>query len=180
MTAINDILSFLNTIFQWWCIVLPWEQAVFVRKGKKSKLLGPGIYFKIPFIDIVFVQTTRMRMVEVPIQALSTKCGKTITIRSAISYSISDIEKLYNTIYHPEMTITTMVMSLISDFINSRDISDVTTASIEEEVSIRMNQTNYGLKEISVSITNFAVVRTYRLIQDSSFNYEGLDLDKKK
>lgn len=75
MEVINSIAAFISKLFQWWFTVMPWEQALRIRKGSKVTLLGAGLYFKIPFIDAVYVQTTRMRMIDTPMQTMSTKDG---------------------------------------------------------------------------------------------------------
>src|SRR5688572_20343223 len=102
MENIKDIFQFLSRFFQWYFIVMPWEQAVFIRAGKSHKTLGKGIYFKIPFLDVVYIQTTRRRMIEAPMQTVTTKDGHAITIKAGVSYKIVDMFKLYNSLYHPE------------------------------------------------------------------------------
>lgn len=102
MEILNIIASFSNKLFQWWFTVMPWEQAIRIRRGKTVRLLGAGLYLKIPFIDAVYIQTTRMRMVDMPIQTVSTQDGTTLTIKAVIGYSIKDVQLLYNTLYHPD------------------------------------------------------------------------------
>ena len=91
MEAVNQIIQFIKQLFSWWFIVTPWEQAVFVRLGKNVKVLHGGFYFKIPFIDQVYIQSIRLRAIDMPIQTISTKDGKTITIKSVMNYAINDI-----------------------------------------------------------------------------------------
>jgi hypothetical protein len=180
MEIFNSIAEFLNKLFQWWFIVMPWEQAVFIRKGKNVKLLNAGIYFRIPFIDTVYIQTTRMRMIDLSVQTMSTRDGQTITIKSAVGYTIENVETLFNTMSHPEMTLGSMVMSYIAEYVSNNDCSAITPTKLETEVDKKMFEMKYGLKDINVRITTFAKVRTFRLIQDSSGLWEGLDMQPKK
>lgn len=180
MEILNTIAGFLNKLFQWWFTVMPWEQAILVRRGKHVRLLGAGLYVKIPFIDVVYVQTTRMRMVDTSMQTITTQDGTAVTIKSVYGYRIEDIQKLYNTLYHPEITLGSMVQGAIGEHVRLKNVKDITPESIEATVIANINQHDYGLKDITVKITNFAIVQTYRLIQDQSGIWEGLNMEPKK
>lgn len=180
MEVINSIAAFISKLFQWWFTVMPWEQAIHVRRGNRVHLRGAGLYFKIPFIDSVYIQTTRMRMVDTPMQTMSTKDGQTITIKSALGYTIADIRALYDTLFHPEMTLNSMVMGYISEYVRANNVADISPSNIELTLLGKIDEAKYGLKDVTVKITTFAVVKTYRLIQDGSSLYEGLNMDSKK
>jgi len=180
MELINTIAGFITKILQWWFLVMPWEQAIHVRKGNIVKLRGEGIYLRIPFIDSVYIQTTRMRMMDTPMQTLSAKDGNTITVKSAIGYSICDILKLYNTLFHPEMTLNSMTMGHIADFVKNHNIEEISPFSIEHFVKDKIPVTEYGLKDLSIKVTTFAIVKTFRLIQDGSYLSEGLIMNPLK
>lgn len=180
MELINTVTAFLVKIFQWWFTVMPWEQALLIRRGRKVKLLGAGLYLKIPFIDTVYIQTTRMRMIDVPVQTISTKDGSSVTIKSAIGYTIKDVQTLYSTLYHPEMTLMSMSMGFVGEFVRDNDIKEVTPVKIEQYVNEKIKAEDYGLKDLNVKITTFAIVKTFRLIQDNSHVYENLGMEPKK
>lgn len=71
-------------------------------------------------------------------------------------------------------------MSSISDFIYKNDLDAICPSNIEEEILKKLNGEDWGIRFDSFKITSFAVVKTFRLIQDQSWIYEGLDMDKKK
>lgn len=180
MQLIDSITGFISKLIQWWFTVMPWEQAIFVRRGNKTKVLGPGLYFKIPFIDSVYVQTTRMRMIDIPMQTMSSKDGIAVTIKSCIGYSISDILVLYKNLYHPEMTLSSMVMGHIGQMIRSSDLNEISPANIEKLINDQIGSFEFGLKDVTVRITTFAIVKTFRLMQDGSGLYENLIMEQKK
>ncbi len=172
MEAVNQIFIFIGKLLGWWFTVMPWEQAIHVKRGKKARLRGKGLYFKIPFVDSVFIQTVRTRMIDVPVQTVTTTDGKSITIKSTVNYSIGDMYKLYNTISHPENSLSGMVMSGLSEFIRSVESKDATPGAAEKYINGKINAAEYGLKDISIRITSWADVKTFRLIQDHSGFYE--------
>lgn len=176
MEAVNQIIQFIKQLFSWWFIVTPWEQAVFVRLGKNVKVLHGGFYFKIPFIDQVYLQSIRLRAIDMPIQTISTKDGKTITIKSVMNYAINDIYKLYNTISHPDTTLSAIVMSKIADYIMAHNRSEINIQALEYDIIKELESVDYGLNKVSFKITSWAEVKTLRVIQDQSWSFEGLDL----
>ncbi|MXV16848.1 SPFH domain-containing protein [Hufsiella ginkgonis] len=181
MEILNSVAAFLNRLFSWWFLVMPWEQAIFIRAGKNTRLLGAGFYFRIPFLDSVYIQTTRSRMINMPVQDMSTTDGKTITIQSAVSYSIGDVEKLYNTMFHPEITLGSMVMGYISEYVNTRELVNCSPSAIQEYANKRISEIDYGMNDVKVSIITFATVRTYRMISsDQGRMWENLEMGPKK
>ncbi|MES2287303.1 MAG: SPFH domain-containing protein [Bacteroidota bacterium] len=178
----------LKEFFQWfldgvkiWVKVEPWEQGIRVRKGRQIKKLKAGLYFKIPYIDSVYIQEVRSRSCDLSIQTLTTKDLKTLTINSSIMYSITNIEKLYNTLYQPEATLSNIAASKVANFVFTHTLAQITPEHIQTEVLKLLNSVDYGIKFESYQITNFAAVRTYRLIQDGqSWTSDSLKMTDKK
>lgn len=180
MGQIKEFIQYLFNALKFWIIVQPWETGLRVRLGKNIKRLDSGIYFRIPYFDAVYTQEKRLRVASMPIQTLTTKDLKTITLNAAIGYSISDVEKLYNTLYHPETTLINMAMSSMGDLVFKSSLEDIDPDSIEQHVLEAFRDKEYGLTFEYFKVTNFAAVRTYRLIQDTSWVDEGLDMSQLK
>ena len=176
----QQLFEYLFNVIKIWIIVQPWQTSIRVRCGKTIKKLDKGIYFRIPYFDSVFIQEKRLRITTMPIQTLTTSDQKTITVSGAVGYIINDIEKLYQTLYHPETTINNIVLSEVAEFIHSKKLDKITPSLIEKNVLDKLQETDYGLNFKYFRITNFAVVRTYRLIQDHTWVDEGLAMDDRK
>lgn len=180
MNVFKDFIDYISKLFTWWVVIMPWEQGVRVTFGKKLEVLDEGIYLKLPLVHTVFVQEKRMRVITLPTQTLSTLDNQTITVSCSAGYIITDIGKLFNTLCHPDLTIGNIILGLISECICNNSINNLTIQKIEQYVSASMNSTDYGLKYSHVKVVNFAKVRTYRLIQDTSYMYENVDLNLKR
>lgn len=180
MNSLKDILDYFSKIFQWWILIQPWELGVRTRLGNKTKLLHPGVHFRIPFIDIIYVQTIRLRVVSLCPQTVSTKDGKTVTISCAVGYSISDIILLFNSLYHPEITIGNMVQGYVAEFIFSHDLVDCAPEQVEKYVTEKLAKGDFGIRYEYSKVLSYAVVRTYRLIQDGSWTQNSLDINEKR
>lgn len=180
MNQIKDFFEYIFNAIKIWVIVQPWQSGIRVRNGKHIKKLENGIYFKIPYFDSVYVQETRLRVVQFPVMTVTSADLKTITLNLSIGYSIEDIEKLYATLYHPELTIQNIGMAETSDFVYRNNVPDLTPEKVSQAVAKKLQEGDYGLNIEYAQVTNFAVVRTYRLIQDQTWFNEGIKLDVKK
>lgn len=180
MNQVQQFFEYIFNALKIWVIVQPWQTGIRVRNGKKIKKLSSGIYFRIPYFDSVFIQEARLRVSEVAMQTLTSKDLKTITLNSSFGYSIKCIETLYKTLYHPETTLQNIVMSEVANYIFKHDIINIIPEDLEAFVLGKLKADDYGLDFEYFKITNYAVVRTYRLIQDGSWNNEGLNMDDKK
>ncbi len=166
MNQIKDFFEYIFNIVKIWVIIQPWEQGLIVRKGKRIRKVNGGIYFKIPYLDSVYVQEVRLRIVQITMQTLTTQDNQTLTINSAVGFKITDLEKLYQTLFHPDGTISNMAMAICAEHIFKTRLGDVKPNTIEEVVLQKLNEKDYGLKFEYYKITNFAAVKTFRLIQD--------------
>lgn len=179
----NQVQQFFEYIFnavKIFVIVQPWQTGIRVRNGKKIKKLNKGVYFRIPYFDSVFIQESRLRVSEISMQTLTSKDLKTVTLNSSFGYSIRDIETLYNTLYHPETTLQNIAMSEVANFVFKNNINEITPKKLEKEILTKLRADDYGINFEYFKITNFAVVKTFRLIQDQSYNYEGIQMDDKR
>lgn len=180
MNYIKETLEYLSKLFQWWIIVQPWEQGIRVRAGKKSLIMKGGTYFRIPFIDTVYIQEIRSRIIEMSPHTISTKDKKILTIVVSVAYSISDIEKLFNSIARPEMTIGNRVLSEVANYVFTHNCDECSPDKIQVHVDGVLKGIDYGLKFESCRITGFAEMRTYRLIQDGHYIRENIQIDQKR
>lgn len=180
MNIVKDLVDYLGKIFTWWVVIMPWQQGVRVSFGKRVDILHGGVYLKLPLIHTIYVQEKRLRAVNLPIQTVSSKDGFAFTVSLSVGYSIVDIRKLYNTLYQPDMTIASMVSSKVSEFIFNHSLSECNPRSIEVSIEDSMHNTDYGLEFKYIRVVNFASVKTFRIIQDQSQMWEGLDLLTKR
>lgn len=180
MNQVQQFLEYIFNSFKIWVIIQPWESGLRVRLGKKIKKLNKGMYFKIPYLDSVYVQEIRLRVVAMPVQTMTTLDDKTVTLTAVLGYTIDDVEKLYQTLYHPEQTIINIAMSQSVDYVNRTNLKEINFNEIQDIILKEINLMDYGIEVSYYKMTNFAAVRTYRLIQDGNWFHEGNDMDKKK
>lgn len=175
MSIVQQFKALLKDLFQWWITIVPWEQGIRVRFGKHVKLLPTGIYLKLPMFDTVYVQAIRVRAQVIVGQTISSKDGKAISLASALQYEIIDLLKLYKTLHNAHDTIELLTQGIISSFINRHFINEIEPTDIEEHVLENIDLSMYGLKVHGFKITDFAVVKTFRLIGGVIGSFTGYD-----
>lgn len=180
MNGLKEFIEWILNSFKIWIIIQPWESGLRVRFGKHMKILHKGVYLRIPYFDSIYIQETRLRIVQMSIQTLTTKDLKTVTIEGCVGYTIEDLQKLYNTLYQPESTITNIVKSSLSEFISMNDLDGIHPASIEENIFKKLNFEQNGICIKYFKLQNFAIVKTFRLIQDQSWQSNSLYMNNKK
>lgn len=166
MTWLSQIFGMFRT-FQCWITIAPWESALRVRFGRTAVPLGPGVHWRIPFTDRIFVQAVRLRPIFDTGQTVTTKDGKVLTISFVIYYAIGDMLRMYQTVSNPESMLIGRVQGLISRIVTSTHSADLRPKTIEDAVASDLPVDDWGLGDVRLEVTTFAYVRTYRLI-----NYE--------
>ncbi|WP_109852792.1 SPFH domain-containing protein [Aquimarina sp. AU58] len=179
MNQVKEFLEYIFNAIKIWIIIQPWETGLRVRFGKHIKKLEKGIYFRIPYFDSVYKQEKRLRVCSLPMQTLTTRDNKTITLNGAIGYKITDIENLYGTLYHPQTTISNLCMSYLNEHVIRLSAESLDLEIMENYVIEKLKEKKYGLCFQYFKITNYALVNTYRLIQDQSWINEDIGVDIK-
>jgi hypothetical protein len=93
--------------------------------------------------------------------------GRSSRSRWRWSYAIADIQKLYNEVSNPEMTLLTQIQGFVAEIIATTDSGAISPVLIEERVAEKLPSTVWGLAHLRLHVTTFAYVRCYRLL-----NYE--------
>ena len=176
----NEFIAALRQILlsvRLWFTVAPWEQALRVRLGRHVKLLGAGVHFRIPLVDLIYLQSVRKRLCSLPRQTVFTLDQRTIALVASVGYEIADIEKLYRTLHHPEDTIANLTQAAIVNYVSTRVFTDCAPKILQDEISKRLDLAEYGLASVELFVMEFAVVRAYRLLNESTNYGWGARLD---
>jgi regulator of protease activity HflC (stomatin/prohibitin superfamily) len=99
---IDFIIEFIDQILPV-IVIKEYDEGAFFRFGKYKKIIGPGLHFKIPFIDSVDTHTVVTTTMTLPAQSVVTKDGVSVVIKAQIKYEIEDLSvfavKVYDAIY---------------------------------------------------------------------------------
>lgn len=160
--------------FRLWFLVMPWEQAIRVRLGKHKTVLKTGWHWRLPFIDRVYVQNMRLRGDVMTPQTMSTADGKTLTVGLMVLFSIGDILKVYETMNQPEDVIQNLVSGCAAEYVRENHSTEITPKDLEASIIEQADLSSLGLIDIQVRVSDFAFVKTYRLIQGQRYSSAGV------
>jgi len=179
MNQFFDAIRSLIGQFKIWVTIVPWEQGLRVRFGKRVKLLTPGVHFILPLTDRLYIQSVRLRLVDLGRQTSCTADEKPITIGGIVQYAIADLQRLYNTIHQAEDTIRNIVQAEISKYITSHIRANCTAENISRVVTLAVREklAAFGLTSIEVRLTEMIHVKTYRIVTGDAPAYISNELN---
>ena len=180
MNWLTELLQNFKRLFLWFTLIQPWEQGIRVRLGKHRKLLGPGVHLAVPFIDEIFNQNIRMHVNDVEPQTLTTKDGRVLVVSLTLGYTVVDMLKLYQSVEKPADALAALTVSEVAQVVGTHSVAELTPALIEKTVLRKLQELKWGIKLELMRVTDYAYVKVYRLMGDSSSRFYGeLDMAPK-
>lgn len=173
LTNVWDFLrQFWNSVALW-VVVCPWERAIRVRMGRHVTTLEPGFCLKVPLLDEVYKQTVRRRVCSLSPQLLSTRDGRAVHVAAALGYEITDLLRLYQTLHHAEDTLRNLASAAIATLVVATEGHPGMPAQIEAAVPGMMRLDSFGVGNVTLQVTDFAFVKTLRVVTDQKWGGSG-------
>lgn len=166
MNALIGLFLRFWALFVWWFVVAPWERALRVRAGGPPAEYGPGLHFRVPYLDVVYRQEVRLHFASLAPQTVTTTDGKTVTFAGVIGYEIDDLKTLYATMQNPELTVASLAVGAVAQHLSSHAEAECDPDMVEQAAVNELDLGQYGLKNPRLYLTTYAKVRAYRLIVD--------------
>jgi hypothetical protein len=175
--GIQKLIELFKLLVTWWFFVEPWEQAVRLRAGRRLKLCGPGVHFKVPFLDRVYVHNCRRMVVGCSPSTVSSRDGAVYTISATASFCIADVLRMHTSVHDPEGVVRQRITQVVADYVSAREADSITPHELSAELC-RIDLGDIGLADFDVCAGNFAKAPVYRLIQDGLGGYWRADEHK--
>jgi regulator of protease activity HflC (stomatin/prohibitin superfamily) len=109
------------------------NEALVESLGKYSgKKLEPGLNFVVPFIDrIVFQETIREKVLDIPPQSCITRDNVTITVDAVVYWRIMDMERAYYKVENLKQAMQNLVLTQIRAEMGKLELDETFTARTE-------------------------------------------------
>jgi len=106
------------------------DEALVETLGKyNGKKLSPGLNFIIPFLDkVVFKQTIRERVLDVPAQQCITRDNVSISVDAVVYWRIVDMEKAYYKVESLQSAMVNLVLTQIRAEMGKLELDETFTA----------------------------------------------------
>lgn len=158
VTFIKDILPFK--------IVDQWEQGVHLRFGKFYRVVYPGLSWKFPFFDQVWVTPVITQTVNLKPQTVTTLDDQTVVLSSIVRYHIVDVEKFLLGVMHANDVLVDTTQGIIRDIVESTSWDDLVDLGQTVLPEVNGEVEKWGIKVQLISFPDLGMITTYRIISD--------------
>lgn len=105
------------------------DEALVERLGSYERKLEPGLQFLVPFLDkIVYKQTIREKVLDIPPQQCITRDNVTITADAVVYWQIVDMEKAYYKVENLQSAMVNLVLTQIRAEMGKLELDETFTA----------------------------------------------------
>ncbi len=164
----QGLLSWLSQIFsswRFWIVIAPWEIGVRVRLGKNARALNPGPHLRIPFIDVIVLVNTRLRINGTPpITVAGSLLNRARYISAVVGFRIADPVRAMLKFGMPESAVITKAQG---------EIALLKDARLVEKAMGDYFDADSGIVIEFISFVEDLEVRTYRLLSQGSWTMNG-------
>ncbi|URR34550.1 SPFH/Band 7/PHB domain protein [Thermosynechococcus sp. HN-54] len=110
-------------------IVNQGNMALVERLGSYSRRLEPGLNFTVPVLDrVVFEETIREKVLDIPPQQCITRDNVTITVDAVVYWRIIDMERAYYKVENLKMAMVNLVQTQIRAEMGKLELDETFTA----------------------------------------------------
>ncbi|AFY77906.1 MAG: SPFH/Band 7/PHB domain protein [Hydrococcus sp. C42_A2020_068] len=115
------------------------NEALVERLGSYNKKLTPGLNFVVPFVErIVYRETIREKVLDIPPQSCITRDNVAITVDAVVYWKIVDLEKAYYKVENLHDAMVNLVLTQIRAEIGKLELDETFTARAEiNEILLR-------------------------------------------
>lgn len=158
VTFIHDILPFK--------IINQWEGGVHLKYGKFHRVVAPGLAWKMPFFDKIWVTPVITQSVHLKPQTLTTLDDRSIVLTTIVRYHVFNVQSFLLTVMHANDVLIDTTQGIIRDIVETTKWNDLVdlTAYVTPEVDEMV--TRWGIKIEAVKFPDLSEIKTYRIISD--------------
>lgn len=162
---IDLIVTFIHDILPW-KIVDQWERGVHLKTGKFYRVVSPGLNWKVPFFDKIWVTPVITQTVNLRPQTVTSEDEKSVVLSSIVRYHIHDVQKFLLGVMHANDVLVDTTQGIIRDMVEGckwddlYDLGSVVTPEVNEQVS------KWGITIEQISFPDLGEIKTYRIMSD--------------
>jgi regulator of protease activity HflC (stomatin/prohibitin superfamily) len=162
---IDLIVTFIHDILPW-KIVDQWEAGVHLRTGKFYRSVSPGLNWKIPFFDKIWVTPVITQTVNLSPPTLTTLDERSVVLTSIVRYHVFNVQSFLLNVMHANDVLVDTTQGIIRDIVETTnwndlvDLTNIVTPEVNDEV------VKWGIKVETVKFPDLGEIKTYRLMTD--------------
>lgn len=157
---VTIVLLFFGIILLSSMIVInkEWEKALVFRLGRYSREFGPGLNFKLPFIERIIKRDMRTRAIDMPKQAAITRDNISVIIDAVMLMRIIDAKKSVIEIEDFSYAIQQRAQTALRNIVGTFDLDNL--LSKRQEIALQLKEVvdadsgDWGIDIRSVELQN--------------------------
>lgn len=162
VTFIHDFLPFK--------IVNQWEEGVHLRNGIFLRVVKPGLVWKRPFFDKLWVTPVITQTVNLSPQTVTSADERSVVLSSIVRYHIDDVEKFLLGVMHANDVLVDTTQGIIRDIVEDTSWNDLVDLTNRVTPAVNKQVRKWGITVQLVSFPDLGEIQTYRIISDSQKN----------
>jgi len=116
-------------------VVKTGEQALVENLGIYKRKLDPGLNFLVPFLDkVVYQETIRERVLDIPPQPCITRDNVSITVDAVVYWRIMDMERAYYKVQDIQTAMVNLVLTQIRSEVGKLELDETFSARAQLSV----------------------------------------------
>lgn len=159
MQPLYWVILLVIVVFMSFRIIQQGTNAVIVRFGRFSRMVGPGIAIIIPFIEAARRVTTRSQTIQMPPSPVLTADNVSPTIDAYFVYRVTNARDFIYEIQNPVETVQAIMFSTIRRVIAEMHLSEAMASrdKIDSELRKELDQktSTWGFRVEQVAIRDF-------------------------
>lgn len=154
MEWLGTVWDFLKS-FRCFTEVAPWEGAVHTRFGQFKRVLTPGYYFLIPFVDGVYHVTINTATVDIGPLPLTSLDDHSVTASAVVVWRVRDVQRFQLECEDPKEVLHDAASGALATAILRTMWVDIPHQAFIERVAkeVRASAWRYGIEVVSMRWT---------------------------
>lgn len=167
---IDFIFEFASDVAPWF-IVRQWQGSLVLRFGLYIRERGPGIHWKIPFVEQPLIQSVVITTKSLPAQSFPLADGTIITVQSNVKYKVKDLKTFVVDIYDSDDVMNDCVPGVIREVLSKLTKQAIFAGGWEAEVTKRARKTafRWGVEIEDIVFAEIVPCKVYRFIHDQYY-----------
>lgn len=165
----GHLFEFISSFWEsltFWIVVKEYEFGVVLRLGKFHRRIDAGLHWKIPFFDEALTCHNTITTLNLKSQSLTTKDNKDVVISGIVKYKINNPKTYLLEVNDAVDAINDITQGKIKELVVRKtweELREMKDNEVEELVDSETKK--WGIKVYYITITDLALIRSIRLIQ---------------
>lgn len=121
-------------------VINTYERGVVLTLGKNPKPIQPGVVFKFPLIQEIFTTPIMPDTISPSSVNVTTADGKTISVRVAIEYEITDAQKWLIEVTDATTNLADLTRGFVADYLTDINWEEVVQKRTRTEIKNKLNR----------------------------------------